>query len=497
MMKRIVGAAALALCALTGSRAYSAGPEMKFNPDVPTTESKPSESRYGDKPIAKFGGENTYIKLGGYASMRFEADTAADTNDTFTLRRFVLTTDSKIASRFRIYSELEFERFRKVELEKSFVANPTGGISVSQSIEGTNNSEISLEQIWFELEFKNYIRLRGGGVLVPIGRFNINHDDNLWNLPRRPLVDRGVPVLPTTAAWDELGLGLNGDFELGQKSRLSYQIYVVNGATLDSQLETAVQSRPGDTNLLEFESEIGIQTGTFSQDVKDAKAVTGRIAFSPALGHEIGLSGYWGRYTPDFLIDRKLVIFGFDWLSTFGDFDVEAEYVLTHFEGLKDVVGDLSAKTFNTEVEAEVEANPGIETETAFKTQGLASTKQGYWLELRYHFRPAWLTQSFFGRHFSDPQLIPVVRWEQAFLSGLVTNAVATNGALTSYTTQNRRVDRLTVGLAFRLNPLAVFQLAYEFTQTNKGQPLAEVTNYLTTPSDRNNAILFGAAFGF
>ncbi|MFO1463891.1 MAG: hypothetical protein U1F66_08925 [bacterium] len=495
MKRRLLAILVLLGCLGLGGFSRAAGPELKFNPDEP--ESKPEEGRYGDKPLAKFGNDRTYFKLGGYGSIRFEADSAQDLNDTFTFRRFVLTTDAQIASRFRIYSELEFERFRKVELEKEFTNNSDGGLTISQAIEGTNKSEIAIEQAWFQLEFAKYIRLKGGGVLVPVGRFNINHDDNAWNLPRRPLVDRGVPVLPTTSAWDELGFGLTGDIDLGEKAKLGYEIYVVNGATLDAQFEQKAETRAGDTNLLEFEGEIGVSTGTFSSDVKNAKTVTGRISFSPALGHEIGLSGYWGRYTPGFLIDRKLAIFGFDWLSTFGNFDIEAEYVLTHFEGLKDVVTDLAGQAINSEVEAEVEANPGIETEVAFDAAGLASTKHGYWIELRYHFRPAWLTNSFFGRHFSDPQLIPVLRWEQAFLRGLVTNAVATNGALTTYQTENRRVDRLTAGLAFRLNPLAVFQLAYEFTQTNQGKALADVTNYLPTPNDRNHAFLFGAAFGF
>ena len=493
MQKWILFLATL-FCLVGASQAWSAEPELKFTPEEP--ESQATDNRYGDKPLAKFGNDRTYFKMGGYGSIRFETDSAQGINDTFTFRRFVLTTDAQIASRFRIYSELEFERFRKIELERSFESNDDGGVTIEQEIEGTNKSEIALEQAWFELEFAKYIRLRGGGVLVPVGRFNINHDDNAWNLPRRSLVDRGVPVLPTTSAWDELGFGLTGDVDLGEKSRMSYQIYVVNGVTLDAQFEEVVETRPGDTNKVEFEGVVNINTGTFSQDVKDAKAVTGRLAFSPVLGHEIGISGYWGRYTPNFLIDRKLTVVGFDWLSTFGAFDIEAEWVLSHFDGLQDVLSDLGTQVFNSEVEAEVEDNPGIEFETAFQPSGLASTKHGYWIELRYHFRPDWLTKSFFGRHFSDPQLIPVVRWEQAFLLGMVTESEFQNGA-TTFTTQNRRVDRATVGLAFRLNPLAVFQMAYEFTQTNSGQSLASVTNYLPTPNDRNHSFMFGAAFGF
>lgn len=484
---------AAALWISLSSQAAEGGPELKFTPESQPTESSKADSKYGEKPLLKFGNDRNYFKLGGYGSIRFSTDSAEGVHDTFTLRRFVLTTDALISSKFRIYSELEFERFRKVEVEQTF-SNSEGGIATSSSIEGTNNSEISLEQAWFQLDFKDYIRLQGGGVLVPIGRFNINHDDNAWNLPRRPLVDRGVPVLPTTSAWDELGLGLNGDIHLGEKQKLDYRIYVVNGATLGSQIDTKVFSHGTNGDELEVEGELKINTGTFSQDVKDAKAVTGRIAYSPALGHEVGFSGYWGRYTPDFLAGENLTIFGFDWLSTFGSFDVEAEYVLTHFGGLDNVLQSFATAVGDTAASAET---PVFETKIQFEPSQLASTKQGYWIELRYHFRPKWLTNSFFGKHFSDPQLIPVVRWEQAFLNGLVTDFQATNGIVTSLVKENRRVDRITAGFAFRLNPLAVFQLAYEYTQTNKGGTLASVTNYLPTASSTNNSFMFGAAFGF
>jgi hypothetical protein len=477
------------------------GPELKFETEG-GAETQPAKEKkgfvYGEKPLLKFGNDNNSLTFGGYGSIRFEYGSAQDIKNTFTFRRFVLTTDAKIESRFRIYSELEFERFRKIELERKTEALPSGGVSVTQDIEGTNNSEISLEQAWFEVEFKKWLRFRGGGVLIPLGRFNINHDDNQWNLPRRPLVDRGVPVMPTTAAWDELGFGFTGDSDIGEKSRLGYQIYVVNGAILEPTLETNISTRGGDTTQFEQEAEFQIQTGTFSHDVKNAKTVTGRIMYSPALGHEFGLSGYWGRYTPDFLVGKNLTAFAFDTLQTFGSFDIEAEYMFSHFGGLRQVVDSFAARVLDEE--SEVEDNtvpPGVESEIAFKPTDLASTKHGYWVELRYHWRPKWLTTSWVGEHFSDPQLIPVVRWEQAFLLDRIVDAEFSNGVVTNFITENRRVDRLTAGLAFRLNPLAVFQLAYEFTQTNGGKPLAEVTNFLATPSSRNHAVLFGAAFGF
>jgi hypothetical protein len=493
-LAQLLSAAVFSIFLFTAPTSAAEGPELKFDPETAASgaESKP-HGVYGDKPLLKWGNENRYVKLGGYGSIRFEADSAEGLSDTFTFRRFVLTTDARIASRFRIYFELEFERFREVEVEQE-TAVEDGEFEVGQEIEGTNQSEIALEQAWFELEFARYIRFQGGGVLVPIGRFNINHDDNVWNLPRRPLVDRGVPVLPTTSAWDELGFGLNGDVELGEKAGMNYRIYVVNGATLNFQLENAVVANPEGQPELEQAAKIGISTGTFSQDIKDAKAVTGRVAFSPALGHEIGISGYWGRYTPDFLQGENLTVVGFDFLSTIGSFEVEGEWALSHFGGLDEVLQNLAAIIGESEAEEEGAA---LTSKIAFEPSQLVSTKQGYWIELRYRFRPGWLTRSWFGKHFSDPQLIPVVRWEQAFLNGLVTEFGATGSAVTTLIKENRRVDRITAGFAFRLNPLAVFQLAYEFTQTNQGGALAQVTNFLPTESSQNHAFLFGAAFGF
>ena len=135
------------------------------------------------------------VRIGGYGSLRYEVtDNPADKN-SFELRRFVLAGDATIAPRLSAYFELEFERFRKLEVEKN-LGPAEGGLTAQQAIEATNDSEISLEQIWMQYDIQDWLKFRGGGVLVPLGRFNLNHDDNRWDIPRRTLVDRGVPVLP-------------------------------------------------------------------------------------------------------------------------------------------------------------------------------------------------------------------------------------------------------------------------------------------------------------
>jgi hypothetical protein len=88
---------------------------------------------------------------------------------------------------------------------------------------------------------------------------------------------------------------------------------------------------------------------------------------------------------------------------------------------------------------------------------------------------------------------------EQAWLNGLLQNVTFENGVVTNFEQQNRYIERLTLGLAYRPVPLVVFQLAYEYTQTNHGKSLADVTNFIPAgPTEAvQNALLIGVAFGF
>lgn len=437
------------------------------------------------------------IKIGAYGSMRFEASDLADQKNSFVFRRFVLTTDANIAPRLRGYMELEFERFRKLELERTAQATP-GGLLHEQAIEATNDSEISLEQAWLQYDIENWLKFRAGGILVPLGRFNINHDDNRWDLPRRSLVDRGVPVLPSTAAWDEVGMGFLGEVPLTENALLNYEVYAMNGVSLDSEFEQKIEppETPGGAETVVSEVKLSPSTGGFASDVKDSKAVAGRVALSPALGHEIGGSWYFGQYTPDFLGHEDLWAAAVDGRSAFGPFEVEGEWVFTRFEGTGSVARNLAQVARDQSIRA---VGSNVETEVEFELAELARNKHGYWVEGRYRFWPAFLKDTFLARSFASPQLVVVVRPEQAWLDGLIEDTQFENGTLTNVERANRRVDRFSVGLAYRPVPLVVFQLAYEYTQTNHGRSLAGVTNFLPARpgEDHVNTVMLGTAFGF
>jgi len=441
------------------------------------------------------------VKLGGYGAIRFDGNDLDAEDNTFTFRRLVLTTEAQIAPKLRFYSEIEYERFRELELERevSVVDASAGGpgLQVKQELEGTNGSEIALEQAWLEYEIDPRLRLRTGAVLVPLGRFNINHDDNQWNLSRRTLVDRGSPVLPVKAAWDELGVGFTGSFDVGEGG-LDYQLYVVNGATLDASVEQKLATRAGKREKLELEGEFGIQNGTFSKDVKGAKALAGRVAWQPLAGQEIALSFYRGRYTPDFLKNRAVDSFAVDGIARILGFEIEGEYVYTRFHGLGDVARDFARNALHSERANASADDPLVESEIAFQMKGIAQRKHGYWIELRRPFWPDVLPSG----GFENPLLIPVLRFEQVFMEDLITDLVFGNsgpaGVVETLDRNDATLYRSTLGLAWRPTPLVAFNAAWERTWTHEDS-LDGLTNFLRADGseDVHNSFLLGASFGF
>lgn len=437
------------------------------------------------------------VHVGGYGSLRYETNDLKDSNNGFDFRRFVLTLDARPAGRLHFNFELEFERFTVLELERKTTASPQG-IEIEQAIEGSNESELRIEQAWLQYDIVPWLNFRAGALLTPVGRFNLMHDDNRWNLPRRPLVDRGVPVLPVPSAWTELGAGMAGEIPLGKRGLLSYQLYVVNGVVLDAEIEEEVESQQGEGGVLGRVAKFRPVNGPFDKDLNKGKAVAARINLSPALGYEFAVSGYVGDYTPDFLkTSKKVWSIAADGKVALGSLEIEGEYVYTHWE---DVAGVASAFARRIGNASAANASPTQVTEVGFELANLASSKSGYWLEVRYPFWPAALSQTVLGRGFANPQLVPVVRWEQVFFHKLLTDLDFANGDVTVRRTRDATLNRFTLGFAYRPIPLWVFSLAYEWTFTSNGSgSLAGLTNFLSAqPNEETaNALLLGVAIGF
>ncbi|HSX78189.1 MAG TPA: hypothetical protein VLQ80_06415 [Candidatus Saccharimonadia bacterium] len=238
--------------------------------------------------------------------------------------------------------------------------------------------------------------------------------------------------------------------------------------------------------------------GPFDQDLNKGKAVAARISLSPSLGSEVAISGYVGDYVPDFLnTPRDVWSIAVDGKVTLGSLEIEGEYVYTHWEDITGVARAFAQRVQNASV---ANATPTQKTELNFTLANLATAKSGYWLEFRYPFWPAVLSQTLLGHDFANPQLVPVVRWEQVFFHKLLTDLDFADGEITTLRTRNATLNRFTIGFAYRPTPLWVFSLAYERTFTSNGSgSLAGLTNFLPAqPNEKTaNAFLAGIAIGF
>ena len=342
------------------------------------------------------------------------------------------------------------------------------------------------------------MNVRAGALLVPLGRFNLMHDDNRWDIPRRTLVDRGVPVIPVKAAWTELGAGFAGEIPLGRKGLLSYQIYVMNGVVLDTEIEEEAEFQQGEGGVLARTVKLQPTNGPFDQDLNKGKAVAVRVNLSPSLATDVAISGYAGDYVPSFLNTSKTVwSIAVDGKTALGPLEIEGEYVYTHWGDVAGVARAFAQRVQNASV---ANATPSQVTELNFELANLATAKSGYWLEFRYPFWPTALSKTLLGLDFANPRLVPVVRWEQVFFNKLLTDLDFANGEITVLRTRNATLNRFTVGIAYRPTPLWVFSLAYERTFTSNGSgSLAGLTNFLPAQPNENtaNAFLMGVAIGF
>lgn len=428
------------------------------------------------------------VDVGGYGSFRYEA--GGRTESSFTLRRFVVTTDARWGDRFKAYSEVEYERLSEVELEREAEAG-SGGLTFEQALEGTNGSALALEQAWGELAF-GAVGVRFGAVLPPVGRFNIAHDDNLWNFPRRPLADRAARVLPAAAAWTEMGIGLLGQHALGPDGALSWQAYFVNGAKLDFEFEEKVSTRSPSRDRLLVEAKVSPSQGAVDGS-SEADGLTGRLAVSPALGTELAVSGYTGSYTPEYLKAAKarLSTVGVDGKTRLGPLALEGEYLHTTYAKLGAVAREFARVARDHSAETSRAEASRLETEVEIELTGVADHRRGLWLDASW---PIALRTGALG--FDAPVLAPIARYERVWLDGELTELDFTAGQVTGLEREDRAQERVAAGFAFRPLPQAVVQVVYEHNRAVKGALIDGVSD--ENPDARStNGLVVGLAIGF
>ena len=227
-----------------------------------------------DKPfITRLGGRTS---IGGYADFEYRTERADGVTEaaTFRMHRFNLFTYSVVSDRIRLSSEIEFE---------------------------DGAEEIKIEYGVIDFEIREELNLRAGIILSPLGKFNLAHDSPVNELTDRPLVV--TEIIPSTLS--EPGMGLWGSFYPSLTSRITYEIYAVNGFNEGIIEGAATSVKDGKASL--------------SEDNNTVPSVVGRVAVSPLTGLEVGGSFHVGQYNVasegGVNIDSKrhLRIYGFDW----------------------------------------------------------------------------------------------------------------------------------------------------------------------------------------
>lgn len=222
-----------------------------------TTRAVPAERPFvrggvDDKPyLTRLAGRTA---LGGYAEahVRYQRVDGLQDESGFEAKRFNLFAHARVSDFVRLGAEIEFE-------------------------DGAN--EILLEYAAIDLRIHQAFTLRGGMILSPLGKFNLSHDS-----PRNEFTDR--PLVSTEllgVALSEPGFGALGQFGVGAGGRLTYEVYATNGFHdgLITASEAGTRIPMGRRNF---------------EDNNGSPAVVGRLAWSPRVGFEVGVSGHHGAY---------------------------------------------------------------------------------------------------------------------------------------------------------------------------------------------------------
>jgi hypothetical protein len=192
------------------------------------------------------------LVFGGYGQVDCAKMFAKDKsiNSTLDVTRLILSMGYSFSDKTSFFTEIEYEHVK----------------------------ELYVEQVFINHSFSDFLSLRAGLLLVPMGIINEYHEPTTFNGVNRPSVDN--LIIPTT--WREIGFGFTGRF---QEQGLKYQLYIMNG-------------------FLGHDGTKGLITGEkFLRDArqKGAKAVmtspdfSGRLDYFGIRGLKVGLSGYYGK----------------------------------------------------------------------------------------------------------------------------------------------------------------------------------------------------------
>jgi hypothetical protein len=361
-----------------------------------------SENEY--KNVAqKLLSSDSKLTIGGYGEIHYNQVLNKQTRDNAVLdaHRMVLFFGYNFSKKTQFVTEIEME-----------YAN-----------------EIWVEQMFMQHKLNDYINLKAGMLLIPMGIINEYHEPTTFNGVERPVIDN--KIAPST--WREVGVGLSGNI---LPVSIKYQLYLVNGPS----------GYDGTKGL--FKGTDGLRGGRqkASKSYMSSPNFTGKIEYFGIKGLNVGLSGYFGN-SQSKLYDKldetntTLALKADSSVVGISMLGADARY---NSKGLE-LRGQFYYTAFaNTE-------QYNMFTRTGTKRNDLGSSMKGFYVEAGYN------VLRFFEQ--SKMELVPFVRYQDYNLHNSVDAKLAVNNAYIA--------NIITTGLTLKLTKGAVVKADMDFAKTN------------------------------
>ncbi len=355
---------------------------------------------------------NRKLTIGGYAQVDYNQLLNSDTynNGNLDVHRMVLLFGYKFNSRTQFITELEVEHVK----------------------------EIYVEQAFLDYRINNYMNLRAGLMLIPMGIVNEYHEPPTFNGVERPMLDKYI--VPTT--WRELGIGLTGNIP---NANLKYQAYIVNGFSSYKDGPTL----RGSDGLRK-----GRQKG--AESFVSSPNLSAKVEYYGFSGLNIGLSGYYGntqstlyngleKNNADALAQADSSVVG---ISMIG---LDARY------SKKGILlrGQLNYANISNTDQYNYISNPDD------KINDLGSALFGYYVEVGYNL--------FQNANNIKSELIPFIRYSE----------FDTHYKVDGELEKNEKYDRtvITTGLGWKVAPGAIFKADMQFLKTKADDSYSTMFN--------------------
>ncbi len=345
---------------------------------------------------AKATGTINKLTIGAYAQIDYNQKIESDTkqNGVLDVHRMVMTMGYRFSDRTRFFSEIEFEHVSEVFIEQAYVSH----------------------------KINDYMNLKAGLLLIPMGIINEYHEPAIYNGVERPNVDKNI--VPTT--WREIGIGINGRFD---EAAIKYQFYIVNGFNGYSD------------DVGKFRGKDGLRKGRQkgAKSFMSSPNLSMKVDYYGLSGLKLGLAGYFGK-------SQSSLFNGVDKNDKNGLATADSSVVGVSMIGLdaRYNTGGLSIK--GQFITAKISNTKEYNTKTG---KDLGSSLLGYYAELGYNI--------LHNNSNTSSELIPFVRYENYNTHNKVEGITANKAYAKS---------EVIIGFGWKPTKMTVFKADYQIIKS-------------------------------